>query len=170
MGAFRTPLAITAASVFFGVLGCWWARRDYRPMLGNYWLAGGTMGFLLAAHLGLQIFAPVLSSEPLARAIAPLLKPEDVVMIDGEYESGSTLGFYLQRNDVHILNGRSSNLWYGSFFADAPAIFETDATVRVLWTGRRRVFLWAEEGKLPHLPGPAFLRGVREAVVSNRLE
>ena len=35
-------------------------------------------------------------------------------------EYGSTLGFYLQRSDLHILEGRSSNLWYGSFFPDAP--------------------------------------------------
>lgn len=172
MGAFRTPLLMTAASVFLGVLGCWWARRDYKPMLGNYWLAGGTMGFLLAAHLGLQIFAPVLSSAPLAWAIAPVVKPGDLLVINGEYESGSTLGFYLKRNDVHILNGRSSNLWYGSFFTDAPPLFETDATMGVLWTGRRRLFLWAEDGKLPKLPGPAFLiaREGGKQIVSNRLQ
>lgn len=158
MGAFRTPLMMTAAALFFGALGGWWARREYRPALGNYWLAAGAVGFLLAAHLGLQTFAPVLSSEPLAEAIRPLLKPTDLLVINGEYESGSTLGFYLQQNDVHILNGRSSNLWYGSFFRDAPPIFETDATFPVLWTGRRRVFLWTEPDKVPaRLGGPAFL-------------
>ncbi len=172
MGAFRSPLTITAVAVFFGVLGGWWARRDYRPMLGNWWLAGGTLGFLLAAHLGLQIFAPVLSSEPLTRAIAPLLQPDDLLVIHGEYESGSTLGFYLERDDIHIWNGRSSNLWYGSFFPDAPPIFETDATLQVLWTGRRRIFLWTEPGNLPKLPGPVFLiaHGGGKEIVSNQLE
>ena len=171
MGAFRKPLLMTAAATFFGALGGWWARRDYRPHTGNLWLAAGAIGFLLAAHLGLQIFAPVLSSQPLAEIIAPLLKPSDILIINGEYESGSTLGFYLQRNDVHILNGRSSNLWYGSFFSDAPPIFETDITLPVLWTGRRRVFLWTEPDALPRkLGGPAFLiaeKGGKE-ILSNQ--
>ncbi len=171
MGAFRKPLVMTAVATFFGALGGWWARRAYRPVMGNLWLAAGAVGFLLAAHLGLQTFAPVLSSEPLAATIAPLLKPDDIVMINGEYESGSTLGFYLQQNDVHILNGRSSNLWYGSFFRDAPPIFETDATLPVLWTGRRRVFLWTEPDKVPaRLGGPAFLiaeKGGKE-ILSNQ--
>ncbi len=173
LGAFRTPLLVTSFATFFGALGGWWARRSYRPSTGNLWLAAGATGFLLAAHLGLQIFAPVLSSEPLAAAIAPLLKPDDLLMINGEYESGSTLGFYLQQNDVHILNGRSSNLWYGSFFRDAPPIFETDATLPVLWTGRRRIFLWTEPDKVPQrLGGPAFLivaKGGKE-ILSNQAE
>ena len=135
MGAFRTPLLMTAAAMFLGSMGGWWARRAYRPAMGNWWMAAGAIGFLLAAHKGLQTFAPVLSSQPLAQAIAPLLKPGDILMINGEYESGSTLGFYLQRDDEHILNGRSSNLWYGSFFRDAPPIFETDLTLPVLWDG-----------------------------------
>ena len=171
LGAFRTPLLVTGFATFFGTLGGWWARRAYRPTIGTLWLAAGATGFLLAAHLGLQIFAPVLSSEPLAEAIAPLLKPDDIVMINGEYESGSTLGFYLQQNDVHILNGRSSNLWYGSFFRDAPPLFETNATLPVLWTGRRRVFLWTEPDKVPQkLGGPSFLiaeRGGKE-ILSNQ--
>ena len=171
MGAFREPLLMTAAASFFGALGGWWARREYRPHTGNLWLAAGSIGFLLAAHVGLQTFAPVLSSEPLAEAIAPLLKPSDLLIINGEYESGSTLGFYLQQNDVHILNGRSSNLWYGSFFSDSPPIFETDVTLPVLWTGRRRVFLWTEPDKVPQkLGGPAFLiaeKGGKE-ILSNQ--
>ena len=169
MGAFRTPLAITAFATFFGTLGCWWARRDYRPMLGNLWLATGAFGFLLAAHMGLQIFAPVLSSEQLAHALESVRKPEDLIVINGEYESGSTLGFYLTEQ-VHILNGRSSNLWYGSFFTDAPPIFEDDVTFPVLWASRRRIFLWTEPEHVPKLPGPAFLiaAGGGKEILSNQ--
>lgn len=171
MGMFRGPLVVTAAAMFLGALGGWWARRSYRPAAGNIWMAAGAVGFLLAAHRGLETFAPVLSSEPLTEVIAPLLKPSDLLVINGEYESGSTLGFYLQRNDVHILNGRSSNLWYGSFFTDAPPIFETDVTMPVLWTGHRRVFLWTEPDKVPKgLGGPVFFiaeRGGKE-IVSNQ--
>lgn len=173
LGAFRRPLLLTGGTAFVGALGGWWARRAYRPVLGNLWLAAGAMGFLVAAHMGLQIFAPVLSSEPLAETLRPLLKAGDLLVINGEYESGSALGFYLQRNDVHILNGRSSNLWYGSFFMDAPPIFETDVTMPVLWTGHRRVFLWTEPEKVPKgLGGPVFFIGERggKEIVSNQAE
>jgi hypothetical protein len=157
MGAFRTPLLITAIALFGGTLLNWLLRLKYKPHAANLWLAAGAFGFLLAAHLGLQVFAPVLSSYHLAEAIAPQLKPDDIVVIHGEYESGSTLGFYLQRNDIHILNGRSSNLWYGSFFPDAPPIFEDNDSIAQKWTGVRRIFLWQSlDDPLPPLPGPTF--------------
>jgi hypothetical protein len=157
MGAFRAPLILTAIALFGGTLLNWLLRRNYKSHAANLWLAAGAFGFLLAAHLGLQTFAPVLSSYHLAEAIAPQLKPDDVVVIHGEYESGSTLGFYLQRNDIHILNGRSSNLWYGSFFPDAPPIFETDASLSLKWLGVRRIFLWHDlDQPVPRLPGKTF--------------
>ena len=157
MGAFRTPLLLTAVSLFLASLFNWLAREDYRPALGNLALAAGTFGFLVAAHLGLQTFAPVLSSYTLAQAIAPQLLDSDLLVINGEYESGSTLGFYLHRDDIHILNGRSSNLWYGSFFPDAPPRFEDNTSIARLWQGHRRVFLWTEPDHLPDLPGKTFL-------------
>ena len=71
-----------------------------------------------------------------------------MIVINGEYEAGSTLNFYLQ-HQVRILNGRSADLWYGSFFPDAPQIFYDDRTFPALWNSRERVFLWTEEDKIP---------------------
>jgi 4-amino-4-deoxy-L-arabinose transferase-like glycosyltransferase len=162
MGAFRNPLLITAFALFGGTLANWLLRRDYKPHAANLWLAAAAFAFLLAAHLGLQIFSPVLTSRQLADAIAPQLKPDDLIVIHGEYESASTLGFYLRRpspgtQPLHILDGRSSNLWYGSFFPDAPPIFEDDVTLSLQWTGVRRIFLWQDlSDPLPSLPGKAY--------------
>jgi 4-amino-4-deoxy-L-arabinose transferase-like glycosyltransferase len=166
MGAFRTPLLITAVALFTGALANWLLRRDYRPHVANLWLAAAAIAFLVAAHMGLQIFSPVLTSYRLAEAIAPQLRPDDLIVIHGEYEAASTLGFYLHRpgdlhgdgrqpiQPIHILNGRSSNLWYGSFFPDAPPIFEDNASLALKWTGVRRVFLWQDlSDPLPSLPG-----------------
>ena len=180
-------------------------------------LAAGAFGFLLAAHLGLQTFAPVLSSEQLAAVIAPQLQPDDLIVIHQEYEYASTLGFYLQRpsyrfvavrisppqttaptdhdhadvaiepvavNPIHILTdanyngvanyGRSSNLWYGSFFPDAPQIFETPQSLAQKWTGQQRIFLWQDlanqPSPLPALPGPVYViaRSGGKEIVSNQ--
>ena len=172
MGAFRQPLILTAIALFTGTLANWFARRNYKPHAGNLWLAAAAITFLLAAHVGLRIFSPVLTSKPLADAIAPQLKPAgsrfpDIIVINGEYEAASTLGFYLHRPNsaedtrqtaIHILNGRSSNLWYGSFFPDAPPIFEDEISLSLEWSDNtRRVFLWQDLSEpLPKLPGKAF--------------
>ena len=168
LGAFRTPLEWTAIALFGSTLANWLLRRDYRPHLANLSLAAGAFLFLLAADMGLQVFSPVLSSRQLADAIAPVLKRDDLIVIHGEYESASTLGFYLHRPSsaasstyngpaIHILEGRSSNLWYGSFFPDAPQIFEDKLSLALEWTGPRRIFLW--QGLTADDPPPLTLPG-----------
>jgi 4-amino-4-deoxy-L-arabinose transferase-like glycosyltransferase len=67
--------------------------------------------------------------------------PSDLIIIDGELTSGSSLVFYT-RQQVHLINGRVNGLWYGSFWPDAPAIFETEASLHSLWADPRRIFLF----------------------------
>jgi hypothetical protein len=187
LGIFRVPLALAAAALFLGPLGSFLLRKRGQPHAATLALAAGAFGFLLAAHLGLQIFAPVLSSQQLAAAIAPQLHAGDLIIIHQEYEFASTLGFYLQRpsyaqqngkpvavNSIHILEGRSSNLWYGSFFPDAPPIFETPLSIAQKWSGPQRIFLWQDlanqPSPLPALPGPVYViaRSGGKEIVSNQ--
>ncbi|MGH9597378.1 MAG: phospholipid carrier-dependent glycosyltransferase, partial [Edaphobacter sp.] len=95
------------------------------------------------------------------------INPSDIIVIHGEYEAASTLGFYLHRpgpeggatdtDPIHILNGRSSNLWYGSFFSDAPPIFEDNLSLSLKWTEPRRIFLWQDlNDPIPSLPGKTY--------------
>ena len=193
LSLFRAPLALAALSLLLGPLVALVLRRRARPHAATLALAGGAFGFLLAAHLGLQTFAPVLSSAQLAGAIATQVEPGDLIVIHGEYESGSTLAFYLQRPGrnaarfggpgmamapasqlIHILQGRSSNLWYGSFFRDAPPIFETPDSLAARWTGPQRIFLWQSltdpPNQLPPLPGRVYVvaRSGGKEMVSNQ--
>jgi 4-amino-4-deoxy-L-arabinose transferase-like glycosyltransferase len=169
MGFFRGPLLDTAAALFVGTLGNFFYRLRGNARYANLFLAGMSGVFLLAAHLALQTFAPVLSSQVLAAAIHRDLEPDDVVEINGEYEAGSTMSFYLQRQ-VRILNGRSSNLWYGSFFADAPAIFDDTAAFQQRWLEPGRVFLWTETQNAPVLPGETYVIAVSggKEILSNQ--
>jgi hypothetical protein len=169
MGVFRIPLLLTALALSIGTLGNWFCRRRNQSRAGNFFLCGMMTTFLIAAHMALVTFSPVLSSKILVDAIAPEVQPQDLVVINGEYESGSTLGFYLERQ-VHILNGRSSNLWYGSFFNDAPPIFETDASIAVKWASPQRIFMWTEPDNIPPLQGRFFLlaRSGGKEIISNQ--
>ena len=152
MGAFRLPLILVAVAFAAGTFANMILRSINLIRIGNYALVTMMVVFLIAVHIALVTFSPVLSSKALADAIRPHLQAGDVVEINGEYEAGSTLGFYLRRQ-VRILHGRSSDLWYGSFFNDAPHLFDDQASFRQSWGGSRRIFLWTPVDQVPPLPG-----------------
>ena len=145
MGLFRGPLTLVGLSMIaIGPL-TYLLRRSGRTCVANLSLAAAAICLLLCVHEGLVRFYPTLGSLPLANAIlqAQHQRPatNDLVLIDGELTAGSTLLFYTQE-PVHLVNGRINGPWYGSFWPDAPAIFETDATLDRLWATPRRIFLF----------------------------
>ncbi|MDR3734816.1 MAG: glycosyltransferase family 39 protein [Acidobacteriaceae bacterium] len=143
LGLFRLPLTLTALALAAGAIGNFIARRRNRPAAGNAFLFGMMIVFLIAVQLAFTTFNTVLGSKNLADAItAQQPTAQDLIAIHGEYENGSTLGFYLRRSDIHIVSGRSSNLWYGSFFPDAPKIFEDPESLAAKWSGPQRIFMW----------------------------
>lgn len=155
LGLFRQSLWLTLVVTVGGSAAYFLLQRKGRAHAATLALSLATFGFLFAAWSALVIFSPTLSSEQLARALAAQVRPGDLIMIHGEYEAGSTLGFYLKRNDLHLIEGRSSNLWYGSFFPDAPKIFETREGVEQAWPGSRRIFIW-EDPSDPDRPPVVF--------------
>jgi len=143
MTVFRAPLLLFGLSLFLGSALNWRFRRRESPGLGNWSLAAMALCLLFAIHMALVTFSPLLTSKPLADAITRVYRPGDIIEINGEYEGGSTLNYYTG-HQVRILNGRSANLWYGSYFPDAPQLFDDSATFQRLWAGPQRVLLWTE--------------------------
>jgi 4-amino-4-deoxy-L-arabinose transferase-like glycosyltransferase len=149
MGLFRGPLTAVALSMIAVGPAAWLLRRNGRLYAANLTLAAGMAATLLSAHEGLVRFNPILGSKGLAQSItaAQRLAPAtpgvapDMIVLDGELTSGSTLIFYT-RQQVHLINGRVNGLWYGSFWPDAPALFETESSLHELWASPRRVFLF----------------------------
>ena len=143
MGFFRGPLITVALCML--ALGpiAYLVRRRGNTFAANLLIAASMTGVLLAAHEGLVRFYPILGSKDLALAIDAQLRPNDLILIDGELTSGSTLLFYTPPTAAPILlvNGRVNGPWFGSFYPDAPKIFPTDADLRALWHGPRRIFL-----------------------------
>ncbi len=140
MGAFKTPLLLTGCAFALGTILNWWLRRGNRTMPANLVLAVMTMVLLQAAHQGLTIFSPVLSSKVLAGAIEAHWEPGAIIEDNGDYEAASSVNYYTHRQ-IRILNGRCNNIWYGSTFPDAPLIFDDDASFEKLWRGDKPVFL-----------------------------
>ena len=140
MGLFRGPLTTVALGMLLLGPGTHLLRRKGRTYAANLLLAASMTAVLLGAHEGLVRFYPILGSKQLAKSIEQERQPGDLVAIDGELTSGSTLLFY-GRPPVYLVNGRVNGPWFGSFWPDAPNIFWNDADLAHAWAGPHRVFL-----------------------------
>ena len=149
LGLFRVPLATFGIALLVGgILNLLYRRRN-SAAAANWVLTIMMVAVLFAVHQGLVMFSPILSSKKLADAVEQEYRPGDVIVSYGTYEDASTLNFYV-RQPIHVVNTRTEgDMYYGSLFPDAPAIFDNDASLDRLWTGPRRVFLWVEEDKIP---------------------
>ena len=153
MGFFRWPLAVVAISSLIlgpiqhlvrrsavGTLPHLMGGPRSRTLAANLLIAASMTGILLAAHAGYIRFNPILGSKDIALAINAQRRPGDLILIDGELTSGSSLLFYT-RQPAFLVNGHVNGPWFGSFFPDAPHIFLTDRDLTRLWSGPHRVFL-----------------------------
>jgi 4-amino-4-deoxy-L-arabinose transferase-like glycosyltransferase len=146
MGFFRWPLAIVALSaLILGPIQHIFRKRT-RTFAANLLIAAASTGMLLAADSGYVRFNPILGSKDIALAINAQLRPGDLILIDGELTSGSSLLFYTQQPAL-LVNGRVNGPWFGSFWPGSflpdglPSIFLTDRDLAHLWSGPHRIFL-----------------------------
>ena len=144
MGLFRGPLLLVAAAAITLGPAAFILRRMGHTLVANLMLTVGATGLLLAMHTGLTGFYPTLGSKGLARSITAEQQRHpaagDIILIDGELTAGSTLIFYTQE-PVRLVNGRINGPWYGSFWPDAPHLFEDESSLHALWASKRRIFL-----------------------------
>ena len=139
--ALRLPAALAAVALLVAPLTSLILRLRRRHYAATWALAAGLAVFLVAAHIALGRFGPYLSSKQLAREIAARARPEDQVMIYGDQAFGSSLLFYLRR-PIDLVEGRTTSMWFGSTFEDAPKIYLTDEDLQRDWAGSGRVFLF----------------------------
>jgi hypothetical protein len=141
--ALRGPALGTAVVLSLGFpLAFWYCWRQRYQHAAAVLLV--TMGLLfLCANRALVAFEPVLSSRPLADEILRRWEPGAKVIINGEYESGSALGFYTDQ-PILLLHGRVTGMAFGSTYPDVPPVFLEDDDVRRLWRGPERIFLFTE--------------------------
>jgi hypothetical protein len=71
------------------------------------------------------------------------------------------------------LNGRSANLWFGSWYPDAPKIFLENSDLARIWREPGRLFLFTPaegKAKLEALVGPArlFASSGGQLILTNR--
>jgi 4-amino-4-deoxy-L-arabinose transferase-like glycosyltransferase len=142
MSVFRLPLILTGVGFLAGTFFNWLYRRRGSPLRGNLTICAMMVILFQAVHMALTVFSPVLGSKPLAMAIEKEYQPSDLIVVNGAYSLASSVNFYTGAQ-LHMLNGRYNDLWYGSLFPDSPPVFEDDTSFTKLWTGSGRVFFFA---------------------------
>ncbi len=143
----RVPAAGAAVSLSVGFVLAFILRLKRKPVHASILTAVTVACFIYFAHQALGVFDPYLSSKPLATAIKERLAPGDIVVINGEYQGGSSIGFYLPQK-VLLLNGRMTGLEFGSYYPDAPQCFIGDSEIAQLWKGAQRVFLFTHDREI----------------------
>ena len=170
LGAFTIPLLGASLGLFIGTGLNWILRRRGRPFAANVALAAMMVALLACVHSAFITFSPILSSYNLAQAIKKQFRPDDVIVVDGEYHEASSVNFYTGIQ-LHVLHEPSGNLWYGAKFPDAPPIFETPQSLAALWSGPGTVFLWTEQQapkELGHMKSFLFARNGGKFIYTNR--
>jgi 4-amino-4-deoxy-L-arabinose transferase-like glycosyltransferase len=139
--ALRLPSILAVIAFIVGPITALWLRIKRKHVAATLALAF-TMGlFFVAAHIALDRFLPYLSSKRLATQISQVVQPADKVMIYGDQAYGSSLLFYLRR-PIYLVNGRTTSMWFGSTYPDAPHIYLDDNDLLRLWKSNDRVFLF----------------------------
>jgi 4-amino-4-deoxy-L-arabinose transferase-like glycosyltransferase len=142
--ALRLPAALAALAFAIGPTVAWWLRTKRRHLAATTAIALTSTVFLIAAHIALVRFEPMLSSQDLAEKIQELeddrsISRDNIVLLYGDQSYGSSIPFYLGE-DVYLVEGRSSSMLFGSTFPDAPHIFLTNADLLKTWgTGDRKI-------------------------------
>jgi len=142
--ALRVPAAIAAVAFSVGPLTAWFLRSRRKHFAATLMVAVTSAVFLIAAHIALVRFAPMLSSQNFAARIQQMerdgsIAPTDPLMIYGDQAFGSSIPFYLNRN-VLLIDGRTTSMLFGSTFADAPPVFLTHAQLLAQWgAGARKI-------------------------------
>jgi 4-amino-4-deoxy-L-arabinose transferase-like glycosyltransferase len=158
--ALRLPATLAAFTFAIGPAVAWifFSRRKTHAALLT--VAPTAAVFLIAAHIALVRFAPMLSSEDFAATIQALersgaVSPNSEVLLYGDQAFGSSLPFYL-RQRVLLVDGRSTSMLFGSTFPDAPQIFLTPAQLLAQWGSGPRKLLFVpleQRNAVDHLLG-----------------
>lgn len=140
----RLPLAVAGLAFLAGAIGAW--RFQGRKAVAS--LVVMMVLFFHAARIAQAVFDPYMGSRALAQALLQL--PPGKLIVDNQYYTFSSVFFYSNRTAL-LLNGRVTNLEYGSYAPGAPQIFLNDHDFAQLWPAPERYYLVAEGPQLPRL-------------------
>ncbi len=168
--ALRLPAGLALVAFALGPAIAWALRAGKLRARDPHLAATVTVAltsavFLVAAHIALARFSPMLSSEDFAATIERLeatgqISRDSTLLLFGDQAYGSSIPYYLNRplsQPALLVDGRSSSMLFGSTFPDAQGLFLTPAELLSQWgTGKRKILFVPLERRddVDHLLGP----------------
>ena len=158
--ALRMPAVLAALAFFLGPLAAWRLRRKGHAFEATVSVAFTLAVILIAAHIALVRFQPMLSSKAIARTVNRIVAaPADAdaqLMLYGDQADGSSILFYTQRPGLLVHGATNyfapdpethgevfgSSMIWGSDYPDAPHIFLSDADLLRMWGNGPRKLLF----------------------------
>lgn len=157
--ALRLPAIVAAITFLLGPLAAWILRRRGHAVESTVTVALTMSSILIAAHIALVRFQPMLSTKAMAETINRITaEPGNGnarIMIYGDESDGSSLIFYTRRPAL-LVHGKSwyfqpgkedhgelfgSSMIWGACYRDAPPIFLSDQDLVHRWDAGPRHFL-----------------------------
>ena len=141
--ALRLPAGLAAVGLLLGPITAWVLRRQRHHFEATVSVAFTSAVFLIAAHIALVRFEPMLSSRAMADTINHIAPrgTDATLILYGDVADGSSLLFYTQRQAL-LVNGRLSSVLWGSNYPDAPRVLISDQDLLALWGAGPRRFLF----------------------------
>lgn len=159
--ALRLPATLAVFAFFAGPLAAWHLRRRKHDFEATVTAAFTMAIILIAAHIALVRFEPMLSSRAIATTVNRLTaEPANAnaqLMLYGDQSDGSSVIFYTHRPAL-LVHGKTSyfapdtdedpgelfgsSMIWGSDYPDAPHIFLSDADLLRMWGNGPRKFLF----------------------------
>ena len=153
--ALRLPAMIAAIALLIGPAAGWILRLRKRHVAATVSIALTFAVFLIAAHIALARFEPMLSSKKAADTIIEKGSPDDLLIVWGDESTGSSVIFYthkfLKSPIAPIVtqqcgqHGEGSTLLWGSCYPDAPKVDISEDELSKEWGTGNRKWLFAED-------------------------
>ena len=148
--ALRLPAILALLAFALGPAIAWVLRTQRRHLAATTAIALTSAVFLIAAHIALVRFAPMLSSQDFAERIQQLeasgaISRDSTLLLFGDQAYGSSIPFYLNRplnRPALLVDGRSSSMLFGSTFPDAKGLFLTPSELLARWGSGPRKLLF----------------------------
>ncbi len=133
-------LAVAAMSCWFGCIGLAVAMKQRHAWAGLGVLLGITAIFLVVTADAFVEFAKGRTANALVATLKNTATDEDLIIHEGPLENSASLILALNRR-VKIVNGKRSNLAFGSTFLEAKDVFWSESKLKQAWGGSDRVFV-----------------------------
>lgn len=162
--ALRLPAVVAALALLIGPLAAWILRRGGHGVEATTSVAFTAAVFLIAAHIALERFEPMLSSRDMASTINAIASTpgnaDYQFIIYGDQSDASSVIFYT-RHQALLAHGSTSyfeprlgkdghpreatygsSMIWGHDYPDAPHIFMADPQLLAMWDTGPRIFLF----------------------------